>query len=109
MTIADFGEQWTRYTTNDGYCVSLEPFRDICGPLVDPEDIKGATVADIVIGTGRIVRTLLEAGAVRVIAIEFSEVFTATHNCPASVVISIEFCPTCDRLPCLLFERGFEE
>ena len=33
-TIQDFGDQWTRYTGNEGYYGSVELLRDICEPLV---------------------------------------------------------------------------
>lgn len=69
-TIQDFGEQWTRYTDNDGYYGSAEMFADIVGPLLAPQDIAGARVAEIGSGTGRIVRMLLAADAAMVLAIE---------------------------------------
>lgn len=79
-TIADFGEQWVRYTTNDGYYGSLELFRDICGPLLDIEALKGARVCDIGSGTGRIVAMLIGAGAEHVIAIEPSDAFAVLQD-----------------------------
>jgi len=75
QTIADFGEQWTRYTTNDGYYASGELFRDICGPLLDPNALAGTTVGDIGSGTGRIVTMLIEAGVDRLVAVEPSDAF----------------------------------
>jgi SAM-dependent methyltransferase len=75
QTIEDFGEQWTRYTTNDGYYASATLFQDICGPLIDLTEIRGSTVADIGSGSGRIVTMLLEAGAQKVVAIEPSKAF----------------------------------
>jgi SAM-dependent methyltransferase len=74
-TVADFGEQWGRYTDNSGWYGSLELFRDIFGPLLDLEEIRGCRVADIGSGTGRIVHMLLEAGAAHVTALEPSEAF----------------------------------
>lgn len=74
-TIADFGDQWTRYTTNDGYYASTELFHDICAPLLEVEAVRGATVCEIGSGTGRIVSMLFAAGAARVIAIEPSDAF----------------------------------
>ena len=74
-TIADFGEQWTRYRDNEGFYGSQDLFADILGPLLRPEEIEGKDVADIGSGTGRIVRMLLNAGARRVVAVEPSEAF----------------------------------
>ncbi len=74
-TVADFGEQWTRYPDNSGFYGSLELFRDMFGPLLDPADVEGRRVADIGSGTGRIVQMLLAAGAAHVTAIEPSDAF----------------------------------
>lgn len=75
QTIADFGEQWTTYTENDGYYASLDLFKDICGPLLAAGEISGKRVGDIGSGTGRIVSMLLGAGADRVVAVEPSDAF----------------------------------
>ena len=69
-TIADFGDQWARYTDNEGWYGSLDLFEDITRPLVDRRDLAGKVVADIGSGTGRIVAMLLEAGAGHVYAVE---------------------------------------
>ncbi len=74
-SIGDFGEQWTRYTGNDGFYASQELFWDIVGDLLTPEDIRGAAVAEIGSGTGRIVGMLVEAGAKTVYALEPSDAF----------------------------------
>jgi SAM-dependent methyltransferase len=74
-TVADFGEQWTRYTDNSGWYGSLDLFRDIFGPLLSVDDIAGRRVAEIGSGTGRIVQMLLEARAAHVTALEPSEAF----------------------------------
>lgn len=85
-TIEDFGEQWSRYGDNDGYYASLDLFRDICGPLLDIQEIADSRACEIGSGTGRIVSMLLEAGAEHVVAIEPSEAFevleknTAEHG-----------------------------
>lgn len=73
QTIRDFGQQWTTYTKNDGYYGSIELLKDIVEPLLPIERIKGATVADIGSGSGRIVVMMMEAGAARVYAVEPSE------------------------------------
>ena len=75
-TIDDFGEQWSRYPTNEGYYASDEIFADICGPLLSPEELGGKQVAEIGSGPGRIVNMLISAGASHVIAIEPSEAFS---------------------------------
>lgn len=75
QTIRDFGEQWLRYSDNEGYYGSPELFADILSPFLKPEKIKDCRVADIGSGTGRIVNILLEAGARHVIALEPSEAF----------------------------------
>ncbi len=69
-TIADFGDQWTRFQSNDGFYGSGELFADMCGPLLAPADVRGVRVADIGSGTGRIVQMLLDAGAAHVVAVE---------------------------------------
>lgn len=90
-TISDFGEQWGRYTSNDGYYASLELFTDICGPLLPLEKISGARVADIGSGTGRIVCMLLEAGTSRVIAVEPSDAFDVLKENTAEYADRIEY------------------
>lgn len=70
QTIRDFGAQWTSFTDNSGYYASVEMFNDITMGLLTPADLKGARVADIGSGSGRIVGMLLGAGAGHVVAIE---------------------------------------
>jgi SAM-dependent methyltransferase len=74
-TIADFGEQWTRYPDNDGFFGSAELFNDIFHPLLSDQDVKDRRVAEIGAGTGRFVRVLVMAGATQVVAVEPSEAF----------------------------------
>ena len=74
-TINDFGEQWQRYSDNQGYYGSLELLSDILYPFLNPSDIKDCKVAEIGSGTGRIVNMLLEAGVKHVFAIEPSNAF----------------------------------
>jgi len=69
-TIDDFGDQWTRYTANDGFYGSQELLADIFGPLLPPDALKGQRVAEIGSGTGRIVRMLLAENAAHVTALE---------------------------------------
>ena len=40
-SIADFGEQWTRYRDNEGYYGSAEMFADMFAPLLTPEKVAG--------------------------------------------------------------------
>ncbi len=74
-TIKDFGEQWIKYSNNDGYYGSLELFSDVVSPFLKPEELRGCRVGEIGSGAGRIVNMLLEAGAKHVIAVEPSEAF----------------------------------
>lgn len=91
QTIADFGEQWTRFTKNEGFYASLELFRDICGPLLEADALRGRLVCEIGSGTGRIVAMLLAAGAGRVIAIEPSDAFDVMKVNMAGSADRIEF------------------
>jgi SAM-dependent methyltransferase len=69
-TIRDFGDQWSHYGDNDGFYGSVELLQDMFGPLLETDELRGARVADIGSGTGRIVRMLLGAGAAHVLAVE---------------------------------------
>ena len=80
QTIKDFGDQWCRYSDNEGYYGSLELFSDILFPFLRPDDIKDCKVAEIGSGTGRVVNMLLEAGAKHVIAAEPSDAFEVLRN-----------------------------
>ena len=73
QTIADFGDQWTRFTDNDGFYGSIEILVDTLGPLLPVSAFAGKSVAEIGAGSGRIVRMLLAAGAAKVLAVEPSE------------------------------------
>ena len=75
QTIKDFGEQWLKYTDNEGYYGSLELFSDILSPFLKPEKLRSCRVAEIGSGVGRIVNMLLEAGVNHVVAIEPSDAF----------------------------------
>ena len=90
-TIADFGDQWVRFTDNSGYYGSSELFTDITAPLLNPVDVAGKRVADIGSGTGRIVAMLLAAGAEHVTAIEPSRAFS---------VLSARFTGQSERVSC---------
>ena len=75
QTIADFGDQWRRYTDNAGRYGSLDLLADFVEPLVPLAEIAGKNVAEIGAGNGRIVSMLCEAGAAHVTAIEPSDAF----------------------------------
>ena len=84
-TIADFGEQWTRFQTHEGFYASVELLRDICEPLLPVADLHGMRVAEIGSGTGRIVQMLLDAKAAHVVALEPSVAFDVlTRNLAAA-------------------------
>jgi SAM-dependent methyltransferase len=76
-TVADFGRQWTRYPDNSGYYGTLELLADILEPLLPVARLKGARVAEIGSGTGRIVSMLLDTGVQSVLAVEPSEAVSA--------------------------------
>lgn len=69
-TIQDFGDQWGRYRDNSGFYASLELFRDLLGPLLSAEELRGCRAADIGSGTGRIVNMMFAAGIGHVHAVE---------------------------------------
>lgn len=91
QTIADFGEQWQRYTTNDGYYASQDLFQDICGPLLGADAFRGKRVGDIGSGTGRIVSMILDAGAAQVVAVEPSGAFDVLKANTAARADRIEY------------------
>ena len=100
QTIADFGEQWTRYPDNDGFFGSVELFNDIFHPLVADSDVKGCRVAEIGAGTGRFVRILVRAGASTVVAVEPSDAFMVLKaNTGAERERIVYLQETGDRLP----------
>lgn len=70
QSIADFGDQWTRFRDNPGYYGSVELFADLIAPFLTPADFNGARVADIGSGTGRIVWMLAASGAHEIVALE---------------------------------------
>ncbi len=90
-TIGSFGEQWAEDPSNEGYYGSHELFLDIVSPVLEPEELQGARVAEIGSGAGRVVRMLLEAGVRHVTALEPSSGVEAlranTREVPAQVEI----------------------
>lgn len=74
-TIADFGEQWSRYPDFKGHLGSIELLDDTLAPLLDVRAIAGSRVAEIGSGTGRVVHALGEIGASHITAVEPSESF----------------------------------
>jgi SAM-dependent methyltransferase len=99
-TVRDFGEQWTRHPDNRGYYASPELFADLVRPLVEPADFRGARVAEIGSGTGRIVRMLIDAGAAHVIAVEPSDAIGPLRDNTRAFADRVELLhATGDRLP----------
>jgi SAM-dependent methyltransferase len=74
-TVVDFGRQWRRFPTghNEGFYGSVAHLADTFGPLLDTEGLRGARVAEIGSGPGRLVNMLLDAGVAHVTAVEPSE------------------------------------
>jgi SAM-dependent methyltransferase len=79
-TINDFGDQWTRFVSNDGFYGSKELFADIVGPAIGLDELVGKKVLDVGSGTGRIVSMLIAAGADHVTAVEPSDAFYALEK-----------------------------
>jgi SAM-dependent methyltransferase len=69
-TIADFGEQWSKYEDNSGYYGSAALFDDVFAPFLTTAALKGQAVAEIGSGSGRFVAIFLDAGARHVTALE---------------------------------------
>ncbi|MSU74470.1 class I SAM-dependent methyltransferase [Candidatus Kaiserbacteria bacterium] len=69
-TIEDFGEQWQVFRANPGFYGSTGLLHDVMGPLMSQDELRGARVAEIGSGTGRIVNMLLNAGVAHVYALE---------------------------------------
>lgn len=80
QTIADFGEQWARYPTHEGYFASVELLEDIVSPLLSLNELPGALVAEIGSGAGRIVGMLLDCGAKHVYAVEPAQCRSLADN-----------------------------
>lgn len=74
-TIEDFGDQWTRFQDIQGYYASIELLRDHLEPLISIDDLRGASIAEIGSGAGRVVKMLASAGAKKIYAIEPSKAF----------------------------------
>jgi SAM-dependent methyltransferase len=74
-TIADFGEQWSRYPDADGFFGSAQLFNDIFSPFLSTADIKAKRVAEIGAGAGRYIRILADAGASEIVAVEPSAAY----------------------------------
>lgn len=90
-TIADFGDQWTVYTDNSGYYGSPEILRDVFGPLLDVDSLKGMVVADIGAGTGRFTSILVACGVAKVLAVEPSRAFDVLIRNTKAIRDSIEY------------------
>jgi SAM-dependent methyltransferase len=99
-TIADFGEQWTRYPGAEGFFGSVELFDDIFQPLLSARDVAGKRVAEIGAGIGRFVNILARAGASHVVALEPSDAMAVLRENTAPFRDRITYIhATGDRLP----------
>jgi SAM-dependent methyltransferase len=99
-TVDDFGAQWTRYPGNEGYYASLDMLADILEPLVAVESLRGARVAEIGSGSGRIVNMLLDAGVAHVVALEPSAAMSALRRNTAPRAACVTYVQgTGDQLP----------
>ena len=111
-TIRDFGDQWSHHGGNDGFYGSLDLLSDALGPLLDVGELRGARVADVGSGAGRIVRMLLAAGAEHVIGVEPSrgvEVLaanTAEFGDRVEIVHGLGEALPCDRALDYVFSIG---
>lgn len=79
-TIDDFGDQWSRYTGNEGFYGSADLLADILGPTLELGELKGKRVTEIGSGTGRIVRMLLASGVGHVTALEPSRAMSVLRE-----------------------------
>jgi SAM-dependent methyltransferase len=100
-SVSDFGEQWTHFRDSPGYYGSLELFADLLDPLLAPSDFRGARVADVGSGTGRIVRMLAAAGVKRIVAVEPSSAMEVLRSNTRDIASSIDYVHDAgDRMPC---------
>jgi SAM-dependent methyltransferase len=99
-TIADFGEQWTRYPGGEGFFGSPALFNDIFAPFLSDRDVAGRRVAEVGAGQGRFVNVLAAAGAAHVVAVEPSDAFRVLRENTARFGDRITYLNTTgDRLP----------
>lgn len=91
QTIADFGEQWTKFPELQGFFASTDIFRDIAGPLIDCDGIRGLSTMDIGSGSGRYTNILLDLGASRVIAVEPSDAMAITQSNTAARAGQVDY------------------
>jgi SAM-dependent methyltransferase len=99
-TIADFGEQWTRYPGGEGFFGSVELFNDIFAPLLSAKDVAGKRVAEIGAGQGRFINIFAAAGAAHLVALEPSEAMRVLRENTRAYADRITYLDvTGDRLP----------
>jgi SAM-dependent methyltransferase len=107
-TIEQFGEQFSRFRSGhtDGFYGSSEHLADTFGPLL-PE-LRGARVADVGSGPGRVVNMLLDLGAARVTALEPSVAYQRLVVNTAPRAKDIDYVNgTAEELPLLDFDYVF--
>ncbi|MEZ4754605.1 MAG: methyltransferase domain-containing protein [Bdellovibrionota bacterium] len=71
-SVSDFSEQWSSYTTQQGYYASPDMLQDYFGPLMKLEDLKGCRVCEIGSGNGRFI-SIMSQYADEVVGLEPSE------------------------------------
>lgn len=88
--IQEFGEQWTKYTANEGYYGSRELLLDLVAPLIDPAEFEGQVIADVGSGTGRIIAMLAACRPKQLVAIEPSAAFEALQRNTSDLGVPVE-------------------
>jgi len=79
-TIQDFGDQWHRFTDNEGYSRSVDALKDKCGSLMSIEDIRGKDVCEIGAGAGRFTEILSQLSPKSILAIEPSKAISVLQR-----------------------------
>ncbi|MCO6431886.1 MAG: class I SAM-dependent methyltransferase [Deltaproteobacteria bacterium] len=77
-TIDDFSEQWTHFTSNDGYFASEEILQDHFGDLLQLPEITGTRVCEVGSGNGRFLK-ILSKYASEVVGIEPSDAINVSQ------------------------------
>ncbi len=72
-TIQDFGEQWHKFTENDGFYGSVESLEDKFGDFMRVDEIRGKDVCEIGAGAGRFIGILSRLAPKSILAVEPSK------------------------------------
>jgi len=78
-SIKDFGDQFTKHSSVDGYWGSKEMLQDIVNPF-DLSEIKNKVVCEVGVGSGRIVKNLSKFDPKLIYGIEPSEAINVAKN-----------------------------